>query len=139
MSNISNVTLDMKELERLSYYSRRNIVQIVKRFAFRVERGAKKLAAVDTGAMRASIHTRVIDGSGTEQGDVFNLNPNVETVELPDPGEENTIAVVGPTVSYAPNVEFGTSRQAAQPFLFPAVEQERQNWENGEYWKDLVK
>lgn len=54
---------------------------------------AKKLCAVDTGRLRNSI-------SHTVKGDT---------------------AYIGTNVFYAPYVEMGTSKMAAQPFLRPAV------------------
>jgi HK97 gp10 family phage protein len=62
--------------------------------ALDVEATAKQLAAVDTGAMRNSI--------------------GIDFEEL--------AATIGPTVNYAPYVEFGTSRQAPQPFMGPALD-----------------
>lgn len=62
-----------------------------------VESEAKKACPVDTGRLRSSITGRV----------------------------EGTTGIVGTNVEYASYVEFGTDRQAAQPFLFPAAEQVR--------------
>lgn len=64
-----------------------------------IETDAKLFAPVDTGRLRSSIHAETAsDGlSGT----------------------------VGTNVEYADHVEFGTSRQRAQPFLFPAYEKNR--------------
>jgi len=58
-----------------------------------VEEVAKKHCAVDTGNLRASI-TPVIESWAT--------------------------AYVGTNVHYAPHVEYGTRKMAAQPFLEPA-------------------
>jgi len=69
--------------------------------ALRVERDAKINAPVDTGRLRASISTRLIEEDG------------------------NTIAEVGSSVEYAPMVEYGTSKKAARPFLFPAYNQNK--------------
>lgn len=63
----------------------------------KVERTAKRLCPVDTGRLRASItHSLESDSRGL-------------------------VGVVGTDVHYAPYVEFGTSRMAAQPFLRPAL------------------
>lgn len=65
--------------------------------AIRVERMAKRLCPVDTGRLRASItHALESDAQGV-------------------------LAIVGTDVHYAPYVEFGTSRMAAQPYLRPAL------------------
>lgn len=68
--------------------------RVVVKTAFDIEATAKQLAAVDTGNMRDSIGV-----------DVSPLQ-----------------AVIGPTVNYAPYVEYGTSRQAPQPFMGPALD-----------------
>lgn len=65
-----------------------------------IETDAKLLAPVDTGRLRSSIHAE--------------FAPN---------GLSGKVAV---EVIYAPYVELGTSRQRAQPFLFPAYEKHRQ-------------
>lgn len=75
--------------------------QVVAKTALSVEADAKALAPVDTGAMRASINT-------TFHGGAF--RPSAE---------------VRPGVNYAIYVEMGTSRMAAQPFLFPALDRHR--------------
>lgn len=68
--------------------------RVIVKTAHDIEASAKQNAAVDTGAMRNSI--------------------GVDTAPLN--------ATIGPTVNYAPYVEFGTSRQAPQPFMGPAAE-----------------
>jgi HK97 gp10 family phage protein len=71
--------------------------QMLLRRATRIERGAKRTAPVDTGRLRASVtHSLERDFAGL-------------------------VAVVGTDVDYAPFVELGTSRAAAQPFLRPAL------------------
>jgi HK97 gp10 family phage protein len=67
-------------------------VQSVNSAAEATEMRAKSLAPVLTGSLRESIH---IEGSGTER----------EVIADAD---------------HAAYVEFGTSRQAPQPFMFPA-------------------
>lgn len=64
--------------------------------ALRVERDAKINAPVDTGRLRNSVSSRLID---TDTGPV---------------------AEVGTNVTYAAAVEYGTSKAVAKPFLFPA-------------------
>lgn len=60
-------------------------------------RSMQALARVDTGAMRASTSVDLdADGLGFE---------------------------AGPTVSYAPYNEYGTSRMSPQPFVIPGFEQ----------------
>lgn len=59
---------------------------------------AKLHCPVDTGRLRASIETTQTEHQGA------------------------VTARVGTNVEYAPYVEFGTSQQAAQPFLYPAFQ-----------------
>lgn len=67
------------------------------------ERYAKQYCPVDTGNLRNSIaHAQVSEN--TEQ--------------------------IGTTVYYAPYVELGTCKMSARPFLRPAVENHRQEYEN---------
>jgi len=69
------------------------------RVGLRVQGTARALCPVDTGRLRSSIVMRKgRDGKG------FYVE-------------------VGTSVKYAPYVEFGTSKQRAQPFLTPAVAQ----------------
>lgn len=72
---------------------------VVRKTARDIEADAKQNAAVDTGTMRASIGTDF-------EGD----------------GRSSTMtAEIGPTVHYAPHVEYGTARQSPQPFMGPAA------------------
>lgn len=71
----------------------------IKRSALNVVNGAKRRAPVDTGRLRNSL-THEIDADGLD-------------------------ARIGTNVEYAPHVEFGTFAQRAQPYLFPALEEER--------------
>lgn len=66
---------------------------------FRVERDAKLIVPVDTGLLRSSITTAVV--------------------------EKNKV-IVGTSIQYAPNVEFGVG-QKPQPFLTPSLQQNRDN------------
>ena len=67
---------------------------VIAKTAHDVEGTAKQMAPVDTGALRGSI--------GVDIGVLT--------------------ATIGPTVSYAPYVEFGTSRMAPQAFMGPALD-----------------
>lgn len=75
------------------------IKEAVKLSALSIEATAKQLCPVDTGRLRSSIHHEIT---------AFGFN-----------------ATVGTNVEYAPFIEFGTARQRAQPYLFPAAEAER--------------
>jgi HK97 gp10 family phage protein len=69
------------------------LTRAMERVGLEMERNAKLLCPVDTGNLRNSI---------THQS-------------------TNTEAIVGTNVDYAPSVELGTSHQKAQPYLKPAV------------------
>lgn len=71
-----------------------------------IERQAKKVVAVKTGRLRASI------------------TPTLDAKPVPLWGKVST------NVVYAPFVEFGTSRMKAQPFLSRAVEETRETIAN---------
>ncbi|RCK68270.1 HK97 gp10 family phage protein [Desertihabitans brevis] len=94
---------DVSDLRRLARDLRRGaagmellVQKVVAKTALDIEADAKRLAPVDTGALRNSIgHDLTEDKLGAE---------------------------VGPTVDYAEYVEFGTSRQAPQPYLHPAAD-----------------
>lgn len=98
--------------------------------AMDISRIAKQNCPVDTGALRQSIYVSWIDqGQGETTYDLASAaaiakNPNVHLLPrtVPLPGE----ALVGCAVDYWVFVEYGTSRQAAQPFITPAIEATRQ-------------
>lgn len=72
----------------------------LRKTALGIERDAKIIAPVDTGALRSSIST---DFSGNAAAGRMS-------------------AEIGPTVDYAHFVENGTSRMAPQPYMRPAAE-----------------
>jgi HK97 gp10 family phage protein len=89
------------ELETYGPVAAGKIDKIVVKTAHDIESYAKQIAVVDTGQMRSSIGVD-IERSGS--------------------GAYYTRAVIGPTVSYAPFVEFGTSRMAPRAFMGPALD-----------------
>mgnify|MGYP000959193211 CR=1 FL=1 len=84
---------------------RAELAKVVRETAFAIEADAKQRAPVDTGALRSSIQADVKDAETLLQAEV----------------------AVG--VEYGPYVELGTVHQSAQPFLTPAVEAQRQPFE----------
>lgn len=76
--------------------TRQELSALVRKAAFQVEAGAKLRAPVDTGFLRSSIQTAF-------EGDLT--------------------AVVFVGAEYGVYVEFGTTRQRAQPYLQPALEE----------------
>ena len=79
----------------------------------KVTAAAKTLAPWDTGILRNSIMWKVPGESGG--------HTEGNTVQA-EPEEGN--GLVGTATEYAAYVEFGTRRQAAQPYLRPAVQSE---------------
>lgn len=76
--------------------------EVVRQTAFSIEARAKSLAPVDTGILRNSIQTKI---------------------------ESPTKATVGTVVEYAPHQEFGTRFQKGKPFMTPAVDAEKKEFE----------
>lgn len=79
-------------MSKIEHEARRSIIECL----IVAEGDAAHLCPVDTGRLRASI-TR-----STENGGLTGK--------------------IGTNVEYAPYIEFGTSRSAAQPFLRPAID-----------------
>lgn len=97
MSNV-RVVLDQAGLTRLLESEQGPVGKELARRTIRVDRSAKDRCPVDTGRLRSSINWRMArDGRGL-------------------------LGIVGTNVTYAPYVEFGTSRAGAQPFLRPALQ-----------------
>jgi HK97 gp10 family phage protein len=94
---VSDVRIDSAAVRALLDSPEGPVAAEVLKRGIRVERVAKKLAPVDTGRLRASI-THAL---GRDSQSIY--------------------CDVGTDVEYAPYVEFGTSTQAAQPYLRPAL------------------
>lgn len=97
------VTLEFNHFDEIAAKLPDAVAQVVETSAFVIEGEAKVLAPVDTGNLRASYQTEKTRPDGTQ-------------------------FLVGTNVEYAPFVEFGTSKMAAQAHLTPAAEQERPNF-----------
>lgn len=89
--------------DRIQRNVKSKIEQALTNSALIVERDAKINAPVDTGRLRSSI-THIENDYGSN-------NPSVE---------------IGTNVQYAEAVEYGTSKQSAQPFLFSAYNGNKQ-------------
>lgn len=98
-------TASLGPLKALSQALQDQVQRVIVATAFRIEADAKIACPVDTGALRASIFT------------------TVQPLE----------AVISVGMEYGPHVEFGTTRQVAQPFLYPAAEK------NKKYFEDEMK
>lgn len=129
----ARVTVDTSRLNRILKNLPGNTHDYVRAAAFSIEAKAKMNAPVDTGALRNSIYTRIgtqVDGGPRAHAEAKSRNPDAALAELPQP-PNNTTAHVGPGVDYAQDVEFGTHRQSAQPYLVPAVQQVTREIESG--------
>ena len=100
---------------------------VVRKTAFDIEARAKMRAAVDTGAMKNSIYVTLGTGESNYTdavADALDKNPMAAILpEAAKPGEHE--ALIGPSVEYGPDVEYGTVKMAAQPFMTPAAEEVR--------------
>lgn len=84
---------------------------------------AKRLCAVDTGLLRNSI-THALDGESTaisSYSDSDGAQRGEYSGSAPSESGRNRAVYLGTNVEYAPYVEMGTSRTAAQPFIEPAM------------------
>lgn len=95
--NIKGIKELNAKLRRIDVRVERDIDNEIKRSTLNVESAAKQRAPVDTGRLRSSIRSLL----EKLRGQVFT------------------------DVIYSKFIEFGTSRMAAQPFLFPSWEEER--------------
>ena len=95
---MSNLEIDARAfLSSLDEYQENVLERLqkdIEKAALTLEKNAKQNCPVDTGKLRASITTEV----------------------------GNLEAEVGTNVEYALYVEFGTSKQSAQPFMRPALD-----------------
>lgn len=102
----SNVTATISwrvRPEELTARARQYVSNVVRKTAFDIEREAKVIVPKDTHNLENSIQTEVIS---------------------------DFEATIGPRgVEYDMYVEFGTSRQSAQPYMTPAAENARPKFE----------
>lgn len=94
--------------------------KVVRKSAFDIQAAAQATAPVDTGFLKNSIYVVMRDVStySTVQA------PEADQALLPevDKPAESTTAFIAVAANYGLYVEYGTSRAAAQPYLTPAVE-----------------
>ncbi len=90
-------------LKKISQAATNDIEQALVNSALFVERDAKVKAPVDTGRLRSSL---------THAEENF--------------GSDTPAVTVGTSVEYAKFVEFGTTRQSAKPYLYPALIENKQ-------------
>ena len=87
------------------------------------EKYAKMKCPVDTGLLHNSI-THALDGQEPAISE-YQDNPEKQSGSYsgatPKEPEGKRTVYIGTNVEYAPDVEFGTSKQKPQPYLKPAV------------------
>lgn len=91
-----------KCLKKFGDISRVDLSKPIMEGVRRIQADAKRLAPVDTGYLRESIHVMPLGFSGYRFG-----------------------GKVYDTVEYAPHQEYGTVKMAAQPFMAPAFNRQR--------------
>lgn len=96
--NASEVDALARDLEAVGPKVMAMVRNAVKKSAFDVQRLAQMRAPYETGALKNSI------------GVTFGGNAH------------GASATIGPTVHYAPYLEYGTHKMAAQPYMRPAAD-----------------
>jgi HK97 gp10 family phage protein len=97
----STVQIVYNHFPKLTAALRTAVHDIVMETCFGIETTAKIRCPVDTGALRASIHTEPLSETSGE---------------------------VGTNIEYSVYVEYGTSKMGAQPYMTPAAEAERRHF-----------
>ena len=95
----------------------------LEKIGLRAETHAKKYCTVDTGLLRNSL-THALDGESTaitKYQDNLGKQKGSYSGNAPKVSGGKRVVYIGTNVEYAPYVEFGTSKQKAQPYLKPAV------------------
>lgn len=103
------------------------MAQVIKKAAFDIQANAQAGAPVDTGFLKSSIYTVTSDSSTYGQADT----PPGDSSLLPpvEPPPDDLTAFIGVGANYGIYQEFGTRFMPPQPYLAPAVEQERPAFE----------
>ena len=97
---VRGIGVVVRNLERLDKQINDGARKSRMRAAFEIEREAVAEVPVDSGRLKGSIQTQ-------EVGDIIEVGSGVKA---------------GTELEYAHYVEYGTSKQAAHPYLQPAVE-----------------
>jgi len=128
------IKLTQDRFDALRGQLREKAGQVVRKAAFDIQADAQTMAPVDTGALRNSIYTVTDRGSdySTALSQAMSANPDAAILPAISPEEasvDDLTAIVAVGAEYGIYVEMGTSRQAAQPYLGPAAEGQRQAFE----------
>lgn len=127
--NISvNVTSNKDEYEKALDEVAEKVLTM---WGMQAESAAKRLCPVDTGLLRNSI-TYAVAGEGvanpTYRSNTGSESGSYQGQAQADKGGARHV-YIGSNVEYAPYQELGTSKMAAQPYLRPAIEQNRDYFE----------
>ena len=130
MSIRVKVTSHTRGLRELREAIDRNADRIVRKTAFDLQGEAMQRAPVDTGFLKNSIYVRTESSSGYAGATENASEQSADGRMLPEvarPREHTAIVAVG--AEYGVHVELGTARRAATPFLAPAAERVRPQFE----------
>jgi HK97 gp10 family phage protein len=105
--------------------------KIVRETAFRIQDKAARQAPIDTGALRSSIYSKTSKGNDYQKAVSAALDKNPEASAMSDdlPDVKEGTAFVAVPMEYALFQELGTKNMAAHPYLVPAAESERADFE----------
>lgn len=121
--------VNLASLQKLGETFPKHAAFAIRQVAFSIEYDAKRNAPVDTGALKASIYTSTNEKSGydnaLQSGMTRARSLPFAADEAPQP-ESDLVAIIAVAAKYGPYVEFGTHKMAAQPFLFPAGQANRE-------------
>lgn len=136
MSN--SIRIDTAKLDQIAAHLDINRKQALRALAVEIEAQAKIMAPVDTGALRNSIYTEGNGQSGfsAASSSAQSAHPGISTEAAPSPDDNHAIIVA--CVDYAAYVELGTSKQGAQPFLGPALEDKVHDLNSGKMGQKLM-
>ncbi len=104
----------------------KTVSQLVRKAAFDIETDAKTRVPVDTGFLKNSIYVVTHDRSSYDGGGEDAAHQLLPEIERP-PDDLTAYVAVG--AEYAIYVEMGTSTNFAQPFLTPAADFVRPEFE----------
>lgn len=96
------------------------IERALESIGLQAETYSKLLCPVDTGRLQNSI-THTIRGKAGFKYQYTDNNGNAYDYDIGNAPENKKTVYIGTNVDYAPDVEFGTTKQRAKPYLKPAV------------------
>lgn len=138
----ANVRIDTAIADKIIANLMPKADKIVRETAFRIEDKGKRQVVVDTGALRSSIYVKSSKNNGYQKAVSAALEKNKEASAQPDdfPNPKEGEAIIGSSMEYALWIEIGrrgkqgedgttTGGMPARPYLVPAAESERADFE----------